>query len=305
MDYKNNKTQNRRRYKSRYRNAHNYKTKRSASQTRVAIIVASVTFIVIAAVVVVFAFGDRIYSFISSNLEPNIETQQDVTQSTVESTVAPTEKPTEKPTQAPTQAPLVDDFASLLNGAGLTEKDVKGSQMIFAYNEGTSCTLYCYQKNSDGKWEEEKEPINGYVSSNGIKTEMGPYDNYTPKGTFNIEFAFGTNSDPGTKLDYNLVDYSTYWITDPNSVNYNRLVDGSAATHDWSDAQWLYEYTVSYPYAVVFDYNRDPVSKSEGCAKFLHVSYGETNGGIGISENELISVLQWLDKSQSPMITIF
>ena len=54
MEYKNDKTANRRRYKSRYHSPHNYKTKRSKSENRAAILVGIATFVVLTSLVLVF-----------------------------------------------------------------------------------------------------------------------------------------------------------------------------------------------------------------------------------------------------------
>lgn len=311
MTYKNKNTNNRRRYKSRYKNPHNYKTKRTSAQNRAAVFAAVATFLVIASVVVIIAFGDNIYGFISNAIGSRATKGEITVASVAEMTNGATKAPTEKTkeTVAETTAPTEKseqsaEFIKLLEKASLNEDKLSGSQMMFVETDGSSCTLYCYEKNSDGVWKNKFDTISGYIGEGGTSENISPYDNTTPVGTFNIEFAFGTNSDPGTKLEYNSVDYSSYWVTDPSSVNYNRLVDGSVS-RDFESAQWLYEYTVSYPYAVVFDYNRNPVDKSKGCAKFLHVSSSATQGGIGISQTDLTRILQWLDPAASPTISIY
>ena len=59
MEYKNNKTSNRRRYKSRYHSPHNYKTKRGGSSNRASILIGVATFLILASLVLVFTFGDN------------------------------------------------------------------------------------------------------------------------------------------------------------------------------------------------------------------------------------------------------
>jgi len=146
--------------------------------------------------------------------------------------------------------------------------------------------------------------MQGFVGSGGAAADSVPFDEVTPMGLFNIEFAMGTNSDPGTKLSYSQIEYGMRWITDPASVNYNRMVDGDATYIDFSYCQDLYEYTRSYPYAVIFDYNRDPVDHTRGSAKFLHVAYAPTYGGVGIAESDLYNIMLWLDPAQNPQIAI-
>jgi len=165
--------------------------------------------------------------------------------------------------------------------------------------------LYFYEKGADGVWTRQFDVVDGFVGKGGAADTVGPADEVTPKGTYHIEFAFGTNSNPGTALEYTAVDMNTQWVTDPASVNYNRMVWAGGVVADYMSCQQLYEYTKSYPYAVVFDYNRNPVDSSMGCAKFLHVASEPTYGGVGISEPALQTILQWLDPNANPTISIF
>ena len=71
MEYKNNKTSNRRRYKSRYHSPHNYKTKRGGSSNRASILIGVATFLILASLVLVFTFGDKIYSFLDTTFHPS------------------------------------------------------------------------------------------------------------------------------------------------------------------------------------------------------------------------------------------
>ena len=307
MEYKNSRTANRRRYKSRYHSPHNYKTQRSKSENRAAILVAIATFLVIASLVLVFTFGDSIYAFVDDMLHPAVAPTAAPTDTATElPTLAPTEVPTEAPTEKPTDpVKQSEEFDRLIAAAGLDAAALEGSQMIFVESNGTSATVYTYEKDDKGVWNAKFSAIQGYVGEGGTASFVGPYDNTTPTGTYHIEYAMGTNGDPGTALTYFPIYYGMRWVTDPASINYNRLVDGDASVIDFNDCQWLHEYTRSYPYAVVFDYNRDPVDSSQGCARFLHVGYAPTYGGVGVTETDLYNILMWLDPAASPTISIF
>ena len=306
MEYKNNKTGNRRRYKSRYHSPHNYKAKKTSSGNRAPILIGIATFLILASLVLVFTFGDSIYTFLDNTFHPSaLPLNEGETMGVVLATEEPTEAPTEGEPE-PTEPPVDqgDDFNRLLTAANLKADELTGSQMIFVESSGTSAKVYFYEKSADGVWERQFDVCDGYVGTGGVSDNVGPYDDTTPTGTYKIEYAFGTNSDPGTKLSYTQVTLDMNWVTDPNSVNYNRLVDASTPV-DYTDCQQLYEYTKSYPYAVVFNYNRDPVDNTKGCAKFLHVATEPTYGGVGITENALGIILQWLDPEASPTISIF
>ena len=260
-----------------------------------------------------FTFGDKIYSFLDTTFHPSAlplsesETMGVVlaTEEAAPPAVVNVPDPTEagaEPTQ--TVGDQGDDINRLLTAANLKAEDLKGTQAIFVESQGTSAKVYFYEKAADGQWTRQFDILDGFVGTGGTSDNVGPADDTTPKGTFNIEYAMGTNMNPGTKLDYYQIQYGMNWVTDPASVNYNRLVDASSPV-DYTSCQQLYEYTKSYPYAVVFDYNRDPVDTSKGCARFLHVASEPTYGGVGISENALGIVLGWLNPAATPTITIF
>lgn len=318
MEYKNSRTANRRRYKSRYHSPHNYKTKRSKSENRAAILVAIATFLVIASLVLVFTFGENIYAFVDGIFHPAAASADEPTQApsvaqttepTVAPTIAPTDAPTEPPTDAPTEPdiPQSADFVRLASAAGLNTDDLYTAQMIFVESAGTSATVYTYELGDGGVWEQKFSPIRGYVGEGGVASSVGPADTtLTPSGTYAIEYAMGLNPDPGTMLVYYSILDGMRWITDPNSSVYNRWLNPGSSIADFNSSQWMYEYTLSYPYMLVFDYNRSTSDPAKGCAKFLHVGSAPTKtGGVGISEDDLRSILLWLDPSAVPMISIF
>lgn len=301
MAYKNDRTKNRRRYKSRYRSAHNYKNKRSSSQQKAAVLVSVLTFVVLSSLIVVFTFGDSIYNSLDKVL-----TEATATEAPTETEI-PTEVVTEPPTEKPTDPPVQqeDKYLELLSLCSLEEKDIKVDQMIFvdADEQELTCEVYCYQRGDDGVFTQKIGPFSGYIGEEGIAKKVSPFESKTPTGLYKLEYAFGTNANPGTKMEYTQFTNMDYWITDPNSQYYNRWMYGTDA-QDWDSSQWLFEYTVSYPYAVVFDYNRNPVDNTQGCAKFIHVSYAPTKGGIGISHDDILTLLYWLDPGDKPYIAI-
>lgn len=318
MEFKNSRTAKRRRYKSRYHSPHNYKTQRSKSENRAAILVAIATFLVIASLVLVFTFGDSIYTFVDGVLHPAVATPEEPTAlpetaaaATVNdatqppATQAPTQPLTEPPTQAPTQPPVQQsaDFERLINAAGLNSAELNGSQMIFVQSIGTAAIVYTYEKNDDGLWVQKLNPIQGYVGEGGVAEFVGPTDRSTPKGTYHIEYAMGINSDPGTALKYYRIEEGMSWVVTPTDENYNRWI---RATSNNGKDQWLANYTISYPYAVIFDYNRDPVDVTQGCAKFLHVGSKPTEaGGIAIPADDLRNILLWLSPDAGATISIY
>ena len=309
MEYKNNKTGNRRRYKSRYHSPHNYKTKRTGSGNRAPILIGAATFLILASLVLVFTFGDNIYAFLDNTFHPSaLPLPQSETMGVVLATEPEPEPPTE-PEPAPTEAPTEpvnqgDEFTRLLSSAGLREDQLSGTQMIFVESSGTSAKVYCYEKGADGRWAAKYDVLPGFVGTGGVSANVGPDDDTTPTGTYKFEFAFGNNPDPGTSFEYTQVTVYTQWVTDPASMNYNRMIEAGVIP-DYTSCQQLCEYTKSYPYAMVFNYNRDPVDPALGCARFLHVANEPTYGGVGVAESALGVIMQWLKPEANPTISIF
>ena len=317
MEYKNEKTANRRRYKSRYHSPHNYKTKRSKAQNRAAILVGVATFIVLTSLVLVFTFGDNIYKFLDDTFHPTPITSDKAEDSTLGVATEPATElngssgsfipsvtvPTESDGTPQAQSA---DFERLAKAAGLNTAKMTAKQMIFVESSGTNATVYTYEKDSSGKWNQKFDPVSGFTGEGGVKADTTPGDNVTPKGVFKIEYAMGTNPDPGAAINYIEIAEGMKWITDPASVNYNRLVDYDTDSDDYASYQDLTEYTVSYPYCLVYAYNRNPVSAKKGCSKFLHVSDKPTpRGGVGISEDAMYNILLWLSPSSNAHIAIF
>ncbi|WP_407384576.1 hypothetical protein [Ruminococcus sp.] len=314
MAYKNNKTGNRRRYKSRYHSPHNYKTKRTGSGNRTPILIGIATFLILASLVLVFTFGDRIYTFLDNTFHPAaLPLPQSETMGVVLATEPEPEPPTESPTEpepAPTEAETLpveqgDEFNRLLTAAGLKADQLNGTQMIFVESAGTSAKVYCYEKDTSGKWAPKYDVLPGFVGTGGVSANVGPADDTTPTGTFRFEFAFGNNPNPGTAFEYSAVTIYSQWVTDPASVNYNRMIEAGSTVADYASCQQLCEYTKSYPYALVFDYNRNPVDPARGCARFLHAANEPTYGGVGIAQSALEVILQWLTPDANPTISIF
>lgn len=307
MEYKNNKTGNRRRYKSRYHSPHNYKAKRTGSSNRAPILIGVATFLILASLVLVFTFGDKIYNFLDTTFHPSaLPLPQGETMGVVLATEEEPEPPTEGEPATEAPAEQKDErFNRLIAKAGLNVAELNGTQMILVESEGTSAKLYCYEKDENGNWEPEFGAVPGYVGTGGVSANVGPADDTTPIGTYQFEFAFGNNMNPGTSFEYTTIDYTTQWVTDPASMNYNRMVWMGNVVTDYASCQQLCEYTKSYPYAMVFDYNRNPVDPSLGCARFLHVANEPTYGGVGVSQEALVNIMQWLTPSANPVISIF
>lgn len=128
-------------------------------------------------------------------------------------------------------------------------------------------------------------------------------DYSTPKGVFGLGFAFGTQSMNGLKLEYRVINNNCYWVDDSTSDLYNQWIESSNIT--WKSAEHLSDYHVAYKYAVVINYNMNPIKPYKGSAIFLHCMTGAyTAGCVAIPENDMYTIMKLLDRQKLPVIII-
>lgn len=169
----------------------------------------------------------------------------------------------------------------------------------------TTAVLEAWERR-DGKNVRVRGPIRVYVGQDGVG-RASEYVSRTPKGVFSLTEAFGRAKDPGTALPYVRVGYSHWWVSDVGSRYYNTMrtcSPGAWCGFSQSRSEQLGAIGV-YSYALVMDYNRDPVVPGRGSAFFLHVSEGKpTQGCISMPARDMKWLLRWLEPAASPMISV-
>ena len=197
-----------------------------------------------------------------------------------------------------------EELAAMSAAAGTDAATFEFSQLVTVKSDGDTALISCYEKNADGSWAQAAiEPEQGFVGRMGVSTEANENASYTPFGVYPLGTAFGIKENPGTKLDWFDVTESSYWVDDPESAYYNQHVEG-AENADWNSAEHLIDVSPNYNYAALIGYNTDPVEKGAGSAFFLHVGSSPTAGCVAVSENKMVEILKWLDKSKLPHIMI-
>ncbi|NGZ10881.1 MAG: hypothetical protein CV088_16090 [Nitrospira sp. LK70] len=137
-------------------------------------------------------------------------------------------------------------------------------------------------------------------------------DGKSPAGIFVLGSAFGySQAPPGRwKWTYRQITERDYWISDPNSAQYNQLVslpvDASEDPHQlWSSYEVMKRNDGLYEIGIVVDHNAAPVEKGKGSAIFFHIwrSPGSpTAGCTAMSKENLVALLQWLDPKKKPLL---
>jgi L,D-peptidoglycan transpeptidase YkuD (ErfK/YbiS/YcfS/YnhG family) len=169
----------------------------------------------------------------------------------------------------------------------------------------TTGTLQGWQRTGGG-WSSAVAPVTVRVGTQGVgPTHEGM--NRTPVGTFGLPSAFGRQANPGTRMPYRQVGDSDWWVSDPNSPQYNTYQHCAPGTcpFDEKDGENLGRVGTSYDYAVVIGYNTAPVRPGAGSAFFVHVDAGiPSEGCVETPRNSVVALLKWLDPSRRPVITI-
>jgi len=149
-------------------------------------------------------------------------------------------------------------------------------------------------------------PIPVYVGEEGVG-RASERRSRTPRGVFTLTEAFGLARDPGTALPYTRVGLSHWWVSDVRSPHYNEMrvcTPGASCGFRQSRSEQLGAIG-AYSYAIVIDYNRDPVLAGRGSAFFLHVTEGKpTQGCISMDRADLTWLLRWLTPADDPVISI-
>ena len=172
--------------------------------------------------------------------------------------------------------------------------------------EDSQAELTAWQKKDTG-WELAQGPMPAVVGRNGLAAlnEKKEGDGKTPSGMFKIQRAFGYERGVETKLNYFQVDENDFWVDDVDSPDYNRWVkeikEGTRSFERLKRDDDLYKY------AIVIEYNTDPVVPGNGSAIFLHIWRGAgspTSGCVAVSKENILKLLEWLDTSQEPVVLI-
>ncbi len=178
--------------------------------------------------------------------------------------------------------------------------------------DGIQTNTICYERQPDGSWAsvDGLTWMQGHTGSNGICHDRKRNTNTTPAGLWGLGTAFGNAEKPdGIQMPWREITPNSDWVCDADSVYFNTWQERNdpAITENWNygDVEHLQDYSNSYAYACVIQYNTPPYTiPDRGCAIFLHCSQGATGGCVGLSEPDMINTLLWLDQKENPCILI-
>ncbi|WP_428351637.1 L,D-transpeptidase family protein [Mycolicibacterium sp.] len=144
------------------------------------------------------------------------------------------------------------------------------------------------------------------IGAKGMSPDHFDGSMMTPKGIYTLDFAFGTEPNPGGGLSYVQVGPDHWWDGDMQSPTYNTMqvckkdqcpfnTALSAGTENLDIPQ--------YAHAVVMGVNKERIP-GKGGAFFVHsTDGGATAGCVAIDDATLVKIMRWLKPGAMIAIT--
>jgi L,D-peptidoglycan transpeptidase YkuD (ErfK/YbiS/YcfS/YnhG family) len=161
---------------------------------------------------------------------------------------------------------------------------------------GSDAKLDVWQRSAAG-WDPVATGIRAKVGAKGMVAQSHDGNMQTPMGIFSLDFAFGTQPNPGGGLQYVQVGPNHWWDGDMKSPTYNtmQVCEKSQCPFSTDPASGTENLQIpQYAHAVVMGVNKERVPGNGG-AFFLHTSDGgPTAGCVAIDDATLVKIIRWL-----------
>lgn len=134
-----------------------------------------------------------------------------------------------------------------------------------------------------------------YIGRNGTTDNKVEGDGKTPIGIFELGKIFGFADKEKVDIDnYIQITPTMYWVDDPSSAYYNKLVDTKEIKKDWQSAEHLCDFPIEYEYGIEIKTNPNNIP-NKGSAIFLHCSNNKpTAGCVAIPKDDIIKLLRFI-----------
>ena len=165
----------------------------------------------------------------------------------------------------------------------------------------TTGTLQRYEKRLF-RWRAVGSPVDVIIGRTGLGApgQKKEGDGKSPAGVFAIGTSFGFAESAGWKLPYLQLHDTTECVDDTASTFYNQIVERTPAA-DWKSSEKMRSIN-QYKWGAVISYNT-PATKGAGSCIFLHIAgRGPTAGCTSMKEDDLLTLLRWIDPKKSPRL---
>ena len=137
-----------------------------------------------------------------------------------------------------------------------------------------------------------------YIGKNGLTSDKREGDGKTPIGEFELGIILGMHINGKNKngLKYTQINKDMYWVDDPKSKYYNKLVNISKVEKDWNSAEHLIDYTIQYEYLIEIKTNPNNI-QGKGSAIFLHCTNNKATAGcVAVDKETMKKIIENIDK---------
>jgi L,D-peptidoglycan transpeptidase YkuD (ErfK/YbiS/YcfS/YnhG family) len=179
-------------------------------------------------------------------------------------------------------------------------------QLLVVYNEKQESfmAVFVALEKKDNKWIVKLNPIKAGIGKKGFALPQTKIegDGKSPTGIFKLGKLFSYKKQLTTLLENKQTTKEDKWIDDPNSVDYNKYVNGVTDAKSFEN---LLLKNDAYKYCEVIEYNTHPIIKGKGSAIFLHLCTKNpcyTEGCVAIEEAYMNLLVNWLDPKLNPTI---
>lgn len=201
-----------------------------------------------------------------------------------------------------------EELTKYISDYGYDYDNMNFDHLIVIDTEDSKGTVYCYQQAENGYWWNiagDGKPLTTecYIGENGADFVLTENSKKTPLGFYQLGEGFYIDDKPSTTYPMFKITDDTYWVDDPKSKYYNQKVEGTA-NKDWASAEHMISDTQAYKYGLVINYNTNPVDTSAGAGIFMHCMDKATSGCVGVPQDIMKTILEWLDKDSNAYIFI-
>jgi L,D-peptidoglycan transpeptidase YkuD (ErfK/YbiS/YcfS/YnhG family) len=161
---------------------------------------------------------------------------------------------------------------------------------------GSNAKIDVWQRGPGG-W----QPVDGgvgipaFVGSAGLAPKAKDAVPATPMGVYTLDFAFGTEPNPGGGLQYVQTTPDHWWSADGPTYNTMQVCKQADCPFNTSLARGTENlYIPAYAHAIVMGVNKERVPGNGG-AFFVHTSNGApTAGCVSLDDTTLANIIKWL-----------
>ncbi len=158
----------------------------------------------------------------------------------------------------------------------------------------------------DGRLEFGGQSYRCALGRGGVRSDKVEGDGATPVGRYPLRrllYRPDRLARPDCRLPVGELEPDDGWCDDPADPAYNKAVKFPYA----ASAECLWREDHLYDLIVVLGHNDDPVVPGRGSAIFMHIAapgYGATEGCVALSQDDLLSILQNLDRDSEVLIEL-